>query len=127
MSIEMIAGKTILKLHGMHFPCVIGVHAWENQQRHVVVHLDIELRDDCAAEARGSDVLESTLDYTAVEYRIASLLQSRSFKLLETMADAIARDVLFEAPVKRVRVEIEKPGALRFAPMVAIVHEVSRP
>lgn len=116
------ATGTLLRLRDLRFACILGVHPWEQETRQVIVHIEIGLRPEFAARAAARDALTDTVDYSQLELRIARLLESRSFQLLEAMADTIAQEVLEEPAAQSVRVEIEKPGALRFAPSVAIVH-----
>jgi len=59
-----------------------------------------------------SDELSQTLDYGKLADGICQLAEGRSWKLIECMAEAIARYCGKDERVKRVSVTIEKPSAL---------------
>lgn len=86
-------------------------------------HIDVELDLDLSAAA-ASDVLEDTLDYAEVHARIVTIVEKRSYLLLERLADEIVRDLLADARVVRARVSVAKPELLDGAtPSVTLVRE----
>jgi FolB domain-containing protein len=72
----------------------------------LVLHLDL-------APAGTSDDLTHTVDYDAVCGTVARTVASRPFRLIEAVAEAVARAVLGAYAVDEVEVRVEKPGALR--------------
>ena len=58
-----------------------------------------------------SDELEHTIDYVKVQQLVVSINTGNRFHLIETLADAIATDVLAQFPAREVIVRVRKPGA----------------
>ena len=54
------------------------------------------------------DELEKTVDYSGICREVKEFVVGRSDKLIETLGDAIARHLLQEFPVLRVRLELRK-------------------
>jgi dihydroneopterin aldolase len=90
------------------------------------VRVDVELELDLARAGR-EDSLEHTVDYEKVCDVVASAVQSRSFRLIEALAEASADAVLEAFPVRQVRVRVRKPGALRSRGVPYAAVEIVRP
>ena len=98
--------------------CVVGVHEWERREKQDVL-LNITLYADLRTPCR-TDRIEDTVDYRAVKRKVAAMVESSSYVLVERLAERVA-DICLEPPqVQRVEVLVEKPGALRFARSVGI-------
>lgn len=105
--------------------CVVGAFPEERKARQDVV---INVTMDCDfGKAAETDNLDDTVNYKTVNKRIVAMVEESSFHLIETMAEHIARICLETAGVTRVRVSVDKPGALRFARSVAVEIERNRP
>jgi dihydroneopterin aldolase/D-erythro-7,8-dihydroneopterin triphosphate epimerase len=102
--------------------CVIGVHDWERKDKQDVL-INIELDADLSA-AGASDDFQDAVDYRAITKKVIELVQGSSFYLVEALAEAITGICLEDDRVRRARVRVEKPGALRFARSVGV--EVDR-
>ena len=90
----------------------VGVPESERRRRQRVL-IDLELGLDLK-KAGQRDRVEDTVDYAAVAREVKRLVESRSFKLVETMAEAVAQAVRGRFELKQVRVRIRKfsvPGA----------------
>jgi FolB domain-containing protein len=101
---------------------IVGVNPEERRERQDVL-LNAELWVDTRA-AGESDDLELSVNYRAVAKRLIEHVESSAPLLVERLAADLARIVLAEFPVARVRMRVEKPGALRFARSVGV--EVDR-
>jgi dihydroneopterin aldolase len=106
-------------LANMRFDGRHGEHEWERQQPQpfeVDVELGLDLRP-----AGASDNLETTVDYGRVFDLVREIVETRTFHLLEAIAQTIADEVLAAFPsVDNVRVRVRKPkvklsGALDYA------------
>ncbi len=89
--------------------CIIGIHADErvaNQQLLISVELDVDF-----SRARHSDAVEDALDYTLVAKHIAATARAGRFRLIETLAEKLAEELLTPG-VLRVAVDVQKPAAL---------------
>ena len=105
-------------------PTVIGIFDWERRIRQRVL-LDLTLWTDVRRAAR-SDRIEDALDYKRVSKRLQEFVAKARFRLLERMAEEVARILLEEFGARRARVRVEKPGALRGARTVAVTVTRSR-
>lgn len=85
---------------------VMGVHGVleEERQRAQPFALDLDVDVDVAGAA-ASDALGDTVDYGALCQRAASVVSGESFRLLEALADRVARAVL-DADVRVVGVTV---------------------
>ena len=98
-------------LRDLCLSCILGVNDWEREVRQEVkIDLDLELDLSGAGQ---TDDLDLTTDYKVVRDRIETLVTQSRFFLIEALAESIARACLAEPRVQRVRVRVEKPGALR--------------
>ena len=98
--------------------CIIGVNEEERREKQEVI-INLALETDLALPCR-SDRFEDTIDYRALKKRILARVEDSDFRLLEALAQAVAEVCLADAMIRRVRVRVEKPGALRFARSVAV-------
>jgi 7,8-dihydroneopterin aldolase/epimerase/oxygenase len=121
----MASGQWIV-VEGIVFRCSIGVSERERQTpQEIVASLELEMD---FARAAGSDALVDTVDYREVARRIIAAGEASRFRLLETLATHLCRTILAEFPaVQALRLEVEKPGALRAARAVKAVIATRRP
>ena len=110
---------------------VIGVNDWERESKQDVL-VNITLFTDLTRAGRSDDVADS-VNYRTITKQVIALVESAERLTLEALATDIARICLrlSSAPLAagvpptagvppaagalRVRVRVEKPGALRFA------------
>ncbi len=100
---------------------VIGVHEHERREPQEVF-LSLQLWTD-AKRAAAEDRIESALDYEKVARRAIEIAEGARFRLIESLAEAVARACVTEFAVPRVRVRIDKPGALESAKAAGITIE----
>jgi|WetSurMetagenome_2_1015567.scaffolds.fasta_scaffold714515_2 7,8-dihydroneopterin aldolase/epimerase/oxygenase len=98
-------------LHGIDCRCLIGVDADERLGVRPL-RIDVDIDTDCR-EPGHSDEIATALDYRAVAERVQELCAASAYRLIEALAEAIARMILDEFPAaSAVRVRIVKPGAV---------------
>lgn len=102
--------------------CVVGIQPKERVMRQAVA-LNIVMYCD-HREAASSDDIADTVDYKILKDRIAADIGESRYFLIERMAERVARICLEDQRVQRVRVCVDKPGALTGARSVAV--EVDR-
>ena len=56
------------------------------------------------------DTLQSTVDYRAVAASVREVSDGREFRLIESLAAAVADELAARFPAARVRVRVRKPG-----------------
>ena len=102
---------------------IIGIFNWEREVRQVVsIDLVMEFDNKIAAK---SDDIEDALDYKKIGKKVSSYVERSKFKLVERLAEQIAKLVLKEFPVSSVTISVTKPGALRGSESVGI--SITRP
>lgn len=111
----------IVYLRDLRVETIIGIFDWERTTRQVV-GIDLEMAAD-VARAAASDAIEDALDYKAISKRLIDDVGASSFRLIETLAEEIARIVREDFGVSWVRVTVSKPGAIRGARDVGVIIE----
>ncbi|MBS3733339.1 MAG: dihydroneopterin aldolase [Phycisphaerae bacterium] len=107
-----------IHIRDLRLRCVIGVNPEERRVRQDVV-VDITLHADLR-QAGQSDRMSDTVDYKAIKLAVVDLVEASQCHLVERLAEQIAQLCLERPRVRRVRVLVEKPGALRYARTVGV-------
>ena len=107
-----------MKLHGHH-----GVLEQERAAGQLFL-LDVVL-DLAGGPPR--DRIEDAVDYREVARAVRSTFETRSFQLLETLAQAIAADLLAQFAVTRAHVRVSKPALSLEGGAVSVSAERARP
>lgn len=103
---------------------LIGIH---KRERHVPQTVSIDLDIGLPGEAVfASDRVADTIDYEQVTLRIKALAASGHFRLVETLADRIAKVLTDEFSAPWVRVSAAKIGILPNAKFVGVSIERGR-
>ena len=109
-----------LTITGLQISTRVGVYPWE---QHILqpLLLDISLPLDTQA---CHDQLDNTVDYAKLTQAITQLLESKSFQLIETVAEETAQLIHQAYPqVPTVKITVSKPKALKNAHNVGITIE----
>jgi D-erythro-7,8-dihydroneopterin triphosphate epimerase len=107
-----------IHIRELRLRCIIGINPEERDKLQDVV-IDITLYADLSRSA-ATDCIDDTVDYKAVKLKVMAMVEASSFYLIERLADRVALICLEDTKVRRARVTIEKPGALRFARTVGV-------
>lgn len=114
----------IIRIKNLRAQTVLGVYPEEQvSPRTVVLNITIEYDH---RHAVASDQLQDTVDYGLIEQHIVESLYAHRYGLLETLAEHVAQLVMGFAGVREVTVEIDKPGALKHADSVSVIHTLIR-
>lgn len=108
-------------LNDLRVETVIGIYEWERRIRQTV-SINLEIGADIR-RAAASDSIDDTLNYKAVAKRLIEFVEGADFQLVETLAERIAGIVCTEFDVSRVKVTLNKPGAIRGARDVEVCIE----
>jgi FolB domain-containing protein len=111
-----------ITIHELAARCIIGLNEDERREKQDVL-VTVSLCTDFKA-AEQSDRVEDTIDYRALKKKILAQVEKSDFRLIESLAGAVAELCLAEPKANAVRVKIEKPSALRFARSVSV--EITR-
>ncbi len=104
--------------------CVVGINDEERRDKQDVT-INLSIYGDFQAVGR-SDRFEEAVDYRALKKRILSLVEGSHYSLLEALVEAVAIECLATPGVRKARVRIDKPSALRFARSVGVEIERER-
>jgi len=97
---------------------IIGINPDERIKKQDIL-INIVLFADVRQAAHSDDIADA-LNYKAITKRVIEHVEKSSDFLVEKLVSDIARLILMEFQIERVRVRVEKPGALRFANSVGI-------
>jgi dihydroneopterin aldolase len=102
----------------------IGIH---KRERHVKQTLSIDLDIGLpSAAVFSTDKVADTIDYEQVTLKIAALAGNGHWRLVETLADRIARMLLDEFGAPWLKVSVAKIGILGNAKFVGVTIERGR-
>lgn len=111
-------------IRDLRVEALIGIH---KRERHVAQTVSIDLDIGLpGAKVFESDQVADTIDYEQVSLRIRALAGSGHFRLVETLAERIARLLLEEFGAPWVRVSAAKIGILANAKLVGVTIERKR-
>jgi dihydroneopterin aldolase len=119
----LYAGDRVF-LRGLTAECIIGFIDWERRVRQTVV-IDLELPVDCRRAALTDEVAD-TVDYKKVAKRVLAFVEASQFKLVETLGHRLAMLLLEEFALDWIRLEVNKPGAIRNSRDVGVKLERTR-
>lgn len=103
---------------------IIGINDWEREKPQDII-INIALFADLR-KAGQTDSIEDSIDYRRIAKRALSHAESAQKFTVEALASDIAGLCLEEPNVQKVRVRIEKPGAVRFSQSVGVEIERHR-
>ena len=102
---------------------IIGVYDWERTKPQDIL-INIILFGDLSQPGK-SDNIDDSINYKTVAKGAQSLAENCERLTVEALAADIAEYCLGSKGVKKVRVRVEKPGAVRFAESVGVEIERS--
>lgn len=111
----------IIFIRSLKIDTYIGVWDWEQQQKQSV-EIDLEVGWDIQRAARTDD-LAATVDYEAIANKLTQLIGSKSYRLVETMAEEIAQTLHQEFGIRWLRIRVSKPSAVPNAKSVGVFIE----
>lgn len=111
----------IVYIKALEVDAVIGVYDWERDIRQTLV-IDLDLASDNQLAAT-QDRIEDAIDYAAICRVVIDLVSGSSYQLLESLAEAVAQQIMADFPVPWLRLQIGKPGAVAEAADVGVIIE----
>jgi dihydroneopterin aldolase len=116
--IESFPGDAIF-LSDLRVKAIVGIWDWERKLRQTV-SIDLQMGADIR-KAAATDNIEDTLDYKQVAKRVQQFVEDSEFRLVETLAENIARVALSEFDIPWITVRVNKPGAIRGSRDVGVI------
>jgi D-erythro-7,8-dihydroneopterin triphosphate epimerase len=98
--------------------CIIGIFPDEREKKQDIL-INVVMWTDLSIAGRTDDIGDA-VDYKRATKAILAAIEPSSHFLIERIAQVVADICLDDTLVKRVRVTIDKPGALRFAKASAV-------
>lgn len=95
----------------------IGVHAWEQKIKQNLL-IDISIPSDFS---NCKEDLTNTIDYDALCRCVTELVASKSFKLIETVANEVKEFIKQEFKVDKLTVAVSKPNAVANAGTISVL------
>lgn len=105
-------------IEGLRVDATVGAHNWEQRVNRTLV-IDLELAGD-VARAAANDRLAETIDYKSVAETVSSLCAQSRHRLIETMAEQLARELTKKFGLRWLRITVRKPGAVGNAESVGV-------
>ncbi len=107
-----------ITIENLRLRTIIGINDWERETRQdVVINVELEL---AAGTVFNRDAIDETVDYKQLNKRIIEEVERSSFYLIEKLGDHLLTVVMEDRRVRRARVRVAKPGALRFTDSVSV-------
>jgi FolB domain-containing protein len=103
---------------------IIGINDWERETPQDIL-INIEIATDIS-KAAASDQIEDSVNYRTVSKKVIAHIEEAKRFTVEALANDIADLCLGEKHAKKVKVRVEKPGAVRFAESVGVEIERSQ-
>ena len=103
---------------------ILGIQDWERRQPQDIL-INVTLFVD-VKRAGKSDSVDDSVNYRTITKHVIEHVESVKRFTIEALATDIAHLCLEDPRVTRVRVRVEKPGALRFARSVGVELERGR-
>ena len=97
---------------------IIGINDWERENFQEIV-INIVLFTDLHT-AGVSDDIHDSVDYRSVTKKVLEHVEKAKRLTVEALAADLAQLCLEKSLVEKVRVRVEKPGALRFSRSVGV-------
>ena len=98
--------------------CIIGINENERHEKQDVL-INITLYTDLAKPCQ-TDNIKDSVDYKRIKIKVMERVEKSHFFLIEKLAEEIAVLCLENNNVSKVKVTVDKPGALRFSRSVAV-------
>jgi FolB domain-containing protein len=112
-----------VEIDDLRVSCIIGIHPWERrspQEVRITLSMAVDL-----SPAAASGRLADTIDYAELAAAAESAARRGRYRLLESLAEALAGLCLQRPGVREARVRVRKPAAIRAA-RAAVVEVVRR-
>ena len=103
---------------------IIGVNGWEREKPQEIL-INIVLLADLH-RAGESDNIQDSVNYKTVAKKVLAHAETVQRQTVEALAADIARLCLEEPGVQKIRVRVEKPGAVRFSSSVGVEIELAK-
>ena len=113
--------KDTIYIRDLRVETIIGIFGWEREVRQQI-SMDLDFEFDVSVPGK-SDSIDDTLDYKKITKSLISFIESSEYKLIEALGEGIVDHLKSKFGIKKVKLRLSKPGALRFSKDVGIMIE----
>ena len=114
-----------IEIRDLMVRAIVGINDEERVNRQDVV-INLTIWSDLRDSGRTDDI-DDTFNYRTLAKLVIEMVEESSFFLVEKLGTEIALLSLeFSESIERIRVTVEKPGAIRFARSVGVTIERTR-
>ena len=115
------SGTTVF-VHGLAVRAYVGIGALERQAvQTILIDLDIRLGNPCIMQDR----MDASINYKTIADMIEELCATERMRLIETLAERIARRIFEDTRAAEVTIRITKPRKLPHAEAVGVCRTFS--
>ena len=113
--------KDTIYIRDLRVETIIGIFGWEREVRQQI-SMDLDFEFDVSVPGK-SDSIDDTLDYKKITKSLITFIESSEYKLIEALGEGIVDHLKSKFGIKKVKLRLSKPGALRFSKDVGIMIE----
>ena len=114
----------VIRIKNLLIQTIIGFNPEEKvNQQNVIVNLEIEVDISRAVKTDHEDAI---YNYKTITKAVIIFVSESKYNLLEKLTYEVLQLVMKDERVIRAKVEIDKPGALRFSDSVSVELEAKR-
>ncbi|MGL5742774.1 MAG: dihydroneopterin aldolase [Legionella sp.] len=106
-----------INIKALNISTKIGVYAWEQRIKQQLL-IDISIETDFSS---CNEDLTKTIDYAALCERVTQFVESKSFQLIETVANEVASLIQKQFKVNQITVGVSKPHAVKNAENIQMI------
>ena len=117
MSYELTRDEIFIE--GLECFTVIGINDWEKKIKQLVI-IDVSIFI-LQIPNNNKDLINETIDYKNLSYKIKDFVEKSNFDLIETLAKEIALLCLKVEKVIKATVKVNKPHALKISKNVGVI------
>ena len=111
----------IVFIENLAIETTIGVYDWEQTIKQTLL-FELQMGWDNQRAATTDDV-NYCLNYASVSDAVIKHVTSRSFKLVERVAEEVAQLLIDDFHIAYVKIKVSKPGAVKSASQVGVIIE----
>jgi|ETNmetMinimDraft_8_1059916.scaffolds.fasta_scaffold112511_1 FolB domain-containing protein len=108
-----------IDIKNIEVSCIVGINPEEKiKKQPLIINLTLYVSFFNVSD---TDNVEDTVDYSSIASDIKDFVSKSKFNLIETLATKIARNILTNEKIKKVKVEVIKPLASSTSENISVV------
>jgi D-erythro-7,8-dihydroneopterin triphosphate epimerase len=115
----------LIRIKNLRISTFIGFNPEELIHKQEIV-INLEIKVNVPRDAMARDEPDGIYDYRSITKKVIAFVEENRFKLLEVLTQKVLDLVMADERVGYAKVEVDKPGALRFTDSVSVELEATR-